>query len=120
MAITFDTEATVADALVGLFVRNDDTTWSTHSTLEVLGAAADMISGDFDGEGSLDLAVSIATQSRIAFIQAGADGLTTVTHVTTPAPVDRMHAFDVNGDGVEDLLARLTDRSDVVSLISTP
>ena len=93
----------------GVYFGNGDGTFTRSSTSPTSGTGENLIAGDFNGDGKLDLAgLNTGGTQTVSLFLGGGDGTFTETD-TKPLPNQSNYSFssliaaDFNGDGVSDL-----------------
>jgi hypothetical protein len=78
--------------------------FSTPQTISFTGAASLVVSGDFNGNGVIDLAVADATNSAIHVLLGNGTGTFSQHDYALPAAPTALLVGDLNGDGILDLI----------------
>lgn len=102
-----DLIATGSGDTVGFLRGNGDGTFGTASMLTIVGNGRELVSGDFDGDGSNDFAASSNAMVGVHF--GNGDGtFAPPVELAAGAAIGAMVAADVDGDGADDLLCGTT------------
>ena len=108
---------TTSQPVIQILLGNGDGTFSTGQTIAVSTIPNSIATGDFNGDGKLDLAI---VSDKVYFYQGAGNGtFTASTSVTMPSKYQIVQAVvgDFNGDGKADLA--VTDAFKVYVLYST-
>lgn len=102
-----------------ILLGNENGTFQTPVDYLVDAGPSYLAAGDFNGDGSLDLAVTNASSNTVSILLGNGDG-TFRAHVDYPAPTGPIVTGDFNGDGKLDLAILgnyLTGGSSTVSIL---
>ncbi len=113
-----DLVVATANNTVSVLLGSGSGTYPTHVEYSVPGHPANILIGDFNGDGKMDIATVDPYQSEISVLLGNGDG-TFQPHVEAPTgnhPVG-FAAADVNGDGILDLVVADYNDNEVAILI---
>ncbi len=122
-----DVAVVVETNKVDVFLGDGEGGWviegeSAYVAYDAGTGASDLVAGDFDGDGDLDLAVSNTGADSLTVLFNDGDGAFTGTDLplATGAAPTRIAAGDLNGDAVTDLVVATSAPSLITVLISNP
>lgn len=105
--IVFDANATES---IAVLIGNGDGTLQARTTYAVTltGSSSESVTGDFDGDGDIDIVVGDSTSAQISLLINNGDGTfqSEVTQATTAGVIPgRLSVADFNNDGIDDIFA---------------
>ncbi|MEM6980003.1 MAG: FG-GAP-like repeat-containing protein, partial [Planctomycetota bacterium] len=107
------------DSEVLVLLGNADGTLAAPITIAAAGGVIATATGDLDGNGFLDVAVSIAGGRVQTFLGDGAGGFTAGVTVTAPGDLESIAVGDINGDRRDDVVVGNASGQDVSIFLST-